>query len=631
MKFGFIAHPTSVLLKRHAKLLDMFSRTCKDQSHGYQASHWQKQNLVPFTRFEKIVSKTGAQCSGIIEYMPLTAEEMLAQPKAIVDRIRDGIIQLHQEGAQLVGLGGFTGIVGQRGQETANSSPVPVTTGNSLTAFVAYQNMLDVLHKQKQQPADTEVAIVGYPGSISLVIAKLLLPLGVKLQLVHRNKNAQPAKLLTYLPDEYHHQVQLTKDISSCYDKVKFYVAATSTGGVIDPMLLMPGAVVIDTALPRDVMPMETPRHDIMLIDGGLISATDDVSFGGALAQFDPTMFMNGCLAETLILALENRAETFSIGRELDVERVLEIGEIAIKHGFKPAPLASLGEKVRDKDWAAITTYHQIETSLRSLLPAPLPEIKSQTIDRYRQYINPVMADFYEFNHLERVFVQSQGVELTDTNEDRYLDFVAGYGCLNVGHNHPKINASLIKYFESQQPTFVQYISVPYQASLLAEHLEAITPGNLSRTFFSNSGTEAVEAAIKLALAASSKTRLLYCDNGYHGKTLGALSVTGRDKHRKPFEPLLPRCDCIAFGDEGALEAALKAGDVCAFILEPIQGEGGVIIPPDNYLTQVRALCDKYDCLMILDEIQTGLGRTGKMFCCQWEQVVPDIMTLSKS
>jgi acetylornithine/succinyldiaminopimelate/putrescine aminotransferase len=125
--------------------------------------------------------------------------------------------------------------------------------------------------------------------------------------------------------------------------------------------------------------------------------------------------------------------------------------------------------------------------------------------------------------------------------------------------------------------------------------------------------------------------RLLYCANGYHGKTLGALSVTGRDKHRAPFEPLLPRCDSIPFGDADALETALRQGDVGAFILEPIQGEGGVLLPPPGYLARVRELCTEYACILILDEIQTGLGRTGKLFACEWEGVEPDILVIAKS
>lgn len=631
MKFGFIAHPTSVTLKRHTKLMDIFNRMSREQTNGYTPEIWQRENLVPFTRFERVVSATGAECSGIVHYMPLTAHEMLEQPRAVLERVINGVGQLHDEGASLVGLGGFTGIVGKRGRQTAQRAAVPVTTGNSLTAYVAYRNLLDVLETLRIKADGAEVAIVGYPGSIALVIARLLLSHGIRLRLIHRHHEPSPQHLLDYVPAHYRQQVVLSNELSSCYADTLFYVAATSTGDVIDPARLLPGSVVIDAALPRDVMAQETPRHDVLLIDGGLISADEHVSFGGGQPEFDPKMFMNGCLAETLILALENRAEAFSIGRELEVHRVLEIGELARKHGFHPSPLASLGRKVTEKHWQATRKYHHHAQPVAHALATMDEATLKETADRFGLYINPEMARFYSHHHLERVFVKGEGVTLTDTAGRDYLDFVSGYGSVNIGHNHPRITEAMTAYLSAQQPTFVQYVSMPYQASLLAEKLADLAPGDLSRVFLSNSGTEAVEAAIKLALAASDKSELLYCENGYHGKTLGALSVTGREKHRKPFEPLLTQCQAIPFGDLQALETALVSGTIAAFVVEPIQGEGGVIEPPVGYLKAVRALCDQYDCLLVLDEIQTGMGRTGKMFCCEWDQVTPDIMTLSKS
>jgi len=167
--------------------------------------------------------------------------------------------------------------------------------------------------------------------------------------------------------------------------------------------------------------------------------------------------------------------------------------------------------------------------------------------------------------------------------------------------------------------------------SALAHNLAQILPGGLSRSFFCNSGAEAVEGALKLARAASGKTKIVYCEGSFHGKTLGALSVTGRQKYQKPFLPLLGPCEMVPFGDLEALEQKIFKKDVAAFILEPIQGEGGVIVPPKGYLSGVRELCDKYDVLLIVDEIQTGFGRTGKMFACEHEGVIPDIICLAKS
>lgn len=629
MKFGFIAHPTSIALQRQVKIIDLLDRTLAEQDRGYQPHLWQPRNLVPFADFGRIVSATGATCEGILHYLPLTAEQMLSQPRTIAGRVLEGVHSLQQQGAQLVGLGGFTAIVGNRGLQTLDRSGVAVTTGNSLTAYAAYKNVLEAMARLEVAPDAAEVAVVGYPGSIALVIAKLLARDGCRLRLVHRGSAEQGRESLAYLPAEMHGQVRLTADIDSCYDELRFYVAATSSGGVIDPYRLAPGSVVVDAALPRDVLPYRHDRKDILIIDGGLVSASEALRFGTETLGLAPKKFLNGCLAETLVLALEGRAEAFSIGRELPEERVLEIGRIAELHGFSPSPMASYGEGLREEDFQALRRFHR-----RSVAATPIDQpaaLRAEALRCFGEHINPVLREFYQFNHIERVFTHGSGCWLTDLDGGRYLDFVAGYGCLNTGHNHPRVNQALQDYLQQQHPTFVQYVSVPLQTSLLAQRLSELAPGNLQRVFFSNSGTEAIEAALKLAMAAMQRPRVLYCDNGYHGKTLGALSVTGRDKHRDPFKPLLSRCDSIPFGDLDALEAALGQGDVGAFILEPIQGEGGVILPPPGYLKQVRALCDAHDCLMILDEIQTGLGRTGKLFACEWEQVVPDIMVLSKS
>ncbi|MCL7666306.1 aminotransferase class III-fold pyridoxal phosphate-dependent enzyme, partial [Klebsiella pneumoniae] len=170
--------------------------------------------------------------------------------------------------------------------------------------------------------------------------------------------------------------------------------------------------------------------------------------------------------------------------------------------------------------------------------------------------------------------------------------------------------------------------------AMLAETLAALTPGKLKYSFFCNSGTESVEAALKLAKAYQSprgKFTFIATSGAFHGKSLGALSATAKSTFRKPFMPLLPGFRHVPFGNIEAMRTALneckKTGDdVAAVILEPIQGEGGVILPPPGYLTAVRKLCDEFGALMILDEVQTGMGRTGKMFACEHENVQPDIL-----
>ncbi|MGE5576551.1 MAG: aspartate aminotransferase family protein [Syntrophothermus sp.] len=248
--------------------------------------------------------------------------------------------------------------------------------------------------------------------------------------------------------------------------------------------------------------------------------------------------------------------------------------------------------------------------------------------ENYKQYINPGMATLLGLLDFDKRFVRASGVSVWDNEGNEYLDFLGGYGALNTGHNHPRILAALEKV--KGMPNILQ-ASLSGMASALAHNLALIAPGDLRRSFFGNSGAEAVEGALKLARAATKKQRIIYCEGSFHGKSFGALSVTGRAKYQAPFGPLLPGTEPVPYGDVRQLEEKLRQKDVAAVILEPIQGEGGVIVPPEGYLKSVRELCTRYGALLILDEIQTGFGRTGRMFACEHEGVAPDIMCVAKS
>ncbi len=220
------------------------------------------------------------------------------------------------------------------------------------------------------------------------------------------------------------------------------------------------------------------------------------------------------------------------------------------------------------------------------------------------------------------------GVYTYDNHGKRYLDCLGGYGIFNVGHRHPKVIAAVRAQLD-QVCLHSQDLLNPWAAHL-AKQLSSLAPGNLRYSFFCNSGTEAVEGAIKLARLATGKSEIISTKNAYHGVSMGALSATGRDVFRKPFEPLLNGFTHVQFGDIKALEAAIDK-NTAAVILEPIQGEGGINVPPPGYLRKVRQLTKKKGVLLILDEVQTGMGRTGRMFACEHEGVVPDILCLAKA
>jgi putrescine aminotransferase len=225
------------------------------------------------------------------------------------------------------------------------------------------------------------------------------------------------------------------------------------------------------------------------------------------------------------------------------------------------------------------------------------------------------------------------GANFTDIYGRVFIDCLGGYGIFNVGHRHPKV-VEAVKNQLKHQALHGQELLDPLRA-MLAQLLAAITPGDLQYCFFTNSGTESVEGALKLARLHTKRTGIIATVGAFHGKSLGSLSATSKSIFREPFMPLVPGFHHVPYGDAKVLEAVIASAkftgeDVAAVILEPIQGEGGVIIPPDGYFKQVREICDRYDVLLIVDEVQTGLGRTGKLFGIEHYGVKPDIMCLAK-
>ena len=256
------------------------------------------------------------------------------------------------------------------------------------------------------------------------------------------------------------------------------------------------------------------------------------------------------------------------------------------------------------------------------------PSLSNVTFSRYGRFLNPGLASLVKFMGLETVEVSAQGCYVTDANGDEWLDCLGGPGVFTMGHRHPRIVAAL-KAQADRMPLSSHLLLNPIAAEL-AERLAEITPGDLQWTFLCNSGAEAVEGALKVARAHTGRPNFVATEGAFHGKTFGALSASGREKYRKPFEPLMSGFTHVPFGDAEALAAAVD-DQTAAVILEPIQCEAGIRIPPDGYLAAAREVCDRRGALLVLDEIQTGLGRTGKMWACDWEGVVPDIMALGKA
>ncbi|MGL5206324.1 MAG: aspartate aminotransferase family protein [Acidaminococcaceae bacterium] len=251
-----------------------------------------------------------------------------------------------------------------------------------------------------------------------------------------------------------------------------------------------------------------------------------------------------------------------------------------------------------------------------------------ETIEKYEKYLNPSVARLFRFMGLASVETKAEGWIITDSEGREFIDCLGGYGMFCLGHRHPKV-VEAVKGALDTMPMCGEILFNRPMADL-AERLAEITPGSLQYSFFVNSGTEAVEGALKIARLATGRKKYIAAKNAFHGKTYGSLTATGRDLFRKPFEPLLQNFTHVEFGNIADLEDAID-NETAAVILEPVQGEGGIIVPPDGYLKSVRALCDKNGVLLIADEVQTGIGRTGKWFGVDHEGVVPDIMALAKA
>ncbi len=243
----------------------------------------------------------------------------------------------------------------------------------------------------------------------------------------------------------------------------------------------------------------------------------------------------------------------------------------------------------------------------------------NESVKGFSEHVNPGFLQYRKSVSTDYTAVEWKdfGATITDINGKVFIDCLGGYGIFNVGHRHPKVMEAVASQLK-RQALHSQELLDPLRA-MLAKLLAMITPGDLQYSFLTNSGTESVEGALKLARLHTKRSGIISTIGAFHGKSFGSLSATSKSIFRKPFLPLVPGFQHVPYGDANMLEGRIASGsytgeDIAAVILEPIQGEGGVIIPPDDYFSQVREICDRYEVLLIVDEVQTGLCRTGKLF-----------------
>jgi ornithine--oxo-acid transaminase len=258
-----------------------------------------------------------------------------------------------------------------------------------------------------------------------------------------------------------------------------------------------------------------------------------------------------------------------------------------------------------------------------------LQERHGENFTLHNEYLNPQLARVLKTLGFDRFYVKGEGCYLYDDKGDRYLDFLAGFGVYALGRGHPAVKRALHEAIDLDLPNMVQ-LDCALLPGVLAEALVARAHEGIRRVYFCNSGTEATEAAVKFARRATGRPRIVYCDHAFHGLTTGSLALNGGKEFKEGFGPLLPGATEVPFGDLDALAKELSAGDVAAFVAEPIQGKG-VNVAPADYWRSVQDLCRKHGTLFVTDEVQVGMGRTGKFFAYEHYGLEPDIVTLSKA
>jgi acetylornithine/succinyldiaminopimelate/putrescine aminotransferase len=259
-----------------------------------------------------------------------------------------------------------------------------------------------------------------------------------------------------------------------------------------------------------------------------------------------------------------------------------------------------------------------------------LSEAQGQNYELHNEHINPAFTKVLRTIGFDRNYVRAEGQYLWDDKGNKYLDMLAGYGVFNVGRNNATIKQTLIDFLNSNYPSLVQ-LDAPLLSGLLAKELKNRLPCQLDYVYFTSSGSEGVETAIKFARCATGRAGIIHAEKSFHGLTTGSLAINGDDTFKEGFSPLMPDIHTVPFNDLAALEEALATNEIATFIVEPIQGKG-VNIPDKGYLSDAARLCRKYKALFIVDEVQTGLGRTGKFLAVEHdEDVKPDMVILSKA
>ena len=345
LRFGFIAHPRSIselrqLVFRHALPILPFGT-----DNFIKSQCLNKKVVKSIYAFSPIISHQNLSCKGRVYCIFLMPDQILNLQSTAVNLVELACHQAQHWGSQVIGLGGLTGAIGSRGKEIAEKITVPVTSGNCLTV---YSTLATFARLQKEIDLDfssEKIVIVGFPGSISLAIARILARRGFNLILVSRRKTPFLDRFVSELKGSCTGGIEITEDLPHSLTRGRIIVTATSTGQIIDPDILLRGSIVLDIAQPRDVIENREKRKDVLILDGGVVTLPGSTPHRAKFSNWEPND-VPACLAETMILTLEGASESFSLGRELPLEKIEEIGRKSETHGFIANTLRSFRRPV---------------------------------------------------------------------------------------------------------------------------------------------------------------------------------------------------------------------------------------------------------------------------------------------
>ncbi len=650
MKFAFLGHPLSQetrdLLKiddPHQSLRRKWGRDVLGLSKNLhqalgklrEASNVEDPPQVRMVdHMTGLTSPTGDATEGRIYEIPLDAWQILQDPSHAMRYMEEAVDMAVKWGADVVGLGALTGVIGGQGVHLAERGPVAITTGDSLEVYAAVQNVHRVALETDTNLAEQTVTVVGVPACIATAIARMLKPHCGKLILVGKRRSNRALSIAEQLDAEY------TNDLPAALAESRLVIAATSTGNCIEQEWLIPGSIVIDVAVPTDVIGFQMRRDDVLIVTGGLTPLPQTMSLQSNYLWFHHGV-VPGCLAETMLLALEKRAECFSLGRKLEEQKINEIGRIAQTHGIDFSRLFSFGLPLPESDLVRFRQAARRRAQAPGAMspdtgesshdtPPPISKLAQRAASLYERYMNPVLMAMGKSSGFVKTFVRGDGIHLWDEDDNKYQDFACGAGAVSLGHNHSRVVQAVQSAMSQQTPGFTREAVNPYAASL-AEKLITLAPPGLEMVHFTDSSHDSVKAALKLARLATDRIGLLCCENAYHGEILDPQSVHASTRAGRIYGAVRGDADAVPFGNLASLDRVLSSRHFAAFIVEPVQSEYGFAVPPEGYLKAASELCKKYGTLFIADESQVGLGRLGHLFAMDAEDVQPDLLIVAKS